>query len=80
MDKEKELYKTFIDKCIKEDDMSLMYMLSVSLISADTNISEIEIQANLKQIDILFLALKDYENNKELQDIKNSLISYKDNF
>jgi len=80
MEREKELYRTFIDKCLQEDDMALMYLLSTSLVSADNNMNKIEIQANFNQIDILILTLEEYEDNKELQDIKENLISYRDNF
>jgi len=77
MNEEKELYKTFIDRCLQEDDMSLIYLLSTSLMSSGDNVTEIEIQANLNQIDILILALDEYELNEELQNIKGELIEYR---
>ena len=72
-DREKDLYRMFIDKCVQDDDTSMMYMLSELLISVDGDINDTEKKANLYQIEILIKVLEEYKDNDELQKIRNKL-------
>ena len=70
------LYKEFINRCIKENKISVVNKLVNSFISENIE-DEIKQEMNLHQIDILIEVLEDYKNNYELQNIKEKLIIYK---
>jgi len=74
-DREKDLYRMFIDKCVQDNDMSMMYMLSELLMNIDKNIDEVEKNANLYQAKILIEVLEEYDNS-ELQEIRNKLMNH----
>jgi len=75
----KKAFKEIVDDAVL-NGMTTLYMVFVSLISYDNNLTEDEIKRNCGILDELIEILSYYPNNKELQDIKEKAIKYNEKY
>jgi hypothetical protein len=76
MNDEQKMFEKLVEKASKENNMEILYLLVMTLITADNNLTEEELTENCRQIDMLIEIL---ENYKDLQEIRDMLIDYRSN-
>lgn len=76
---ERCLYKEFIDKCIKENNICDVKKLLDSFMIDDDNKDEARKEMNMYQINVLIDILEECRDNKQLQNLKNDMITYREN-
>ena len=72
----KKTFEQLLKEATKENNMEILYMLVISLITSNNNLTQEELDENLKNIDMLIEIMKEYE---ELQNLRQKLINYRNN-
>lgn len=72
----KETFEQLLKEATKENNMEILYMLVMSLITLNNNLTQEELVENLKHIEMLIRAMEDY---KDLQNLREKLINYRNN-
>ena len=76
---ERCLYKEFINKCIKENNISDIKKLLDSFMIDEDNKDDTRKEMNLHQINILIDILEEFKDNKQLQNMRKDMIIYREN-
>ena len=76
----KEFFKDMIEDALLNNDMSIVYMVFTSLISANSNKTNNDIKRNCESLVELIDVLSNYSNSHELQNIKEKAIKYNEKY
>jgi len=72
----KKFFTDMIEDTISNNNINLMYMVFISLISYDNNRTKEDIKNNCELLIDLISALENYPDDFKLQDIKEKAIKY----
>ena len=76
----KEFFTNMIEDALLNNDMSIVYMVFISLISANSNKTNDDIKKNCESLVKLINVLSNYTNDSKLQDIKEKAIKYNEKY
>jgi len=76
----KEFFTDMIEDALSNNNMSIVYMVFTSLISANSNKTNNDIKKNCESLVELIDVLSNYPNNSNLQDIKEKANKYNEKY